>query len=114
MGEPEKYININIREFVHSEVDHLEQKMNITHLKNDEALRSAKDEMNRRLEGMNEFRKQLEKQTVTFLSREEYEAKHQLINHKIEGLSKMVYIGVGILIVVQIAIGVVLHFMPAA
>ena len=114
MSEPVKYISVDVREFVKCEITHLEQKMNITHIKNDEALRSAKDEMNRRLESMNEFRNQLEKQANTFISRDEYEPKHELVNQKVDSISKMVYIGVGILIVVQIAIGLVLHFMPAA
>ena len=112
MSEPVKYISVDVREFVKCEITHLEQKMNITNSKNDEALRSAKDEMNRRLEGMNEFRNQLEKQAGTFISRDEYTAAEKLVNAKIDSISKMVYIGVGILIVVQIAIGIVLNFIP--
>jgi len=112
MGEPVKYISVDVREFVKCEITHLEQKMNITHIKNEEALKAAKDDMNRRLEGMNGFQRQIDNQTKTFISRDEYEVKHQLVNHRIEGLSKMVYIGVGILIVVQVAIGIVLNFIP--
>ncbi len=111
MSEPEKYINVNIRDFVHSEVNHLEEKMIITNAKNDEALKSAKGEMERRLEGMNEFREQLDRQATTFISRSEYDVKHENIVQKIDSISKMVYIGVGILVVVQVVIGIVIDLI---
>ena len=39
--------------------------------KQEEALKTAKSEMDRRLEGMNEFRRQLDKQADTFMDKNE-------------------------------------------
>ena len=68
-------------------------------------------ELNRRLEGMNEFRNAFKDQNHNFTTRVEFDAKLLLVDSKIEGLQKLVYIGIGILIVVQIMIGFV-KFSP--
>jgi len=48
----------------------------------------AKQDMDRRLEAMNEFRAQLEKQAVTFLTTERYEACHGRLVDQIANLEK--------------------------
>ena len=52
----------------------------------DIALKVAKDEMERRLEGMNEFRQQLEKREKESVSQSEYKAGH---NQVVERLNKL-------------------------
>ena len=64
----------------------------------------TEQELNRRLEGMNEFRSALKDQNSTFLTRLEYDSKHALLEQKIEVVQKLVYIGLGIAIVIEIAL----------
>jgi len=101
-------VNINIKDFVRGEIKHLEDKIAIKEAKNQEALKSSKDEMNRRLEGMNQIRGQLQDQAKTFVSKDEM----KLIERDVKTLNKMVYIGLGIFLFVQLIIGYMLiHLM---
>lgn len=75
------------------------------------ALVKAEALMNERLKGMNEFRNALSDQTSAYLTRAEYESNHKLIEAKLDTMQRMVYVGAGMLIVLQIAVGVVLHFI---
>jgi len=52
----------------------------------DVALKVAKDEMERRLEGMNEFRNQLERQASNFVDEGTYKLAHNNISDKISKL----------------------------
>jgi polysaccharide deacetylase 2 family uncharacterized protein YibQ len=52
----------------------------------DIALKVAKDEMERRLEGMNEFRNQLEKQASNFVDEGTYKLAHNNLSDKISKL----------------------------
>jgi hypothetical protein len=101
-------INIGARQYIEKEIQHIEDKYSIILSKNADALQEAKKEMERRLEGMNEFRAQLEKQTKTFISRDEFSATEKLILQKVENISKLVYIGFGVFLMLQIIIGVFL------
>ncbi len=67
--------------------------------------------LEKRLEGMNEFRQQLNLQTQTFLTRTEYDAKQLAILQKVEGLSdkieqlqKPVWIGIGVALVGELVL----------
>jgi NifB/MoaA-like Fe-S oxidoreductase len=52
----------------------------------DEALKLAAESLENRLEHMNEFRKQLNDQANTFLTKEIFEAKHLLIWQQVDDL----------------------------
>ena len=54
----------------------------------EKALEIARREMERRLEGMNEFREQLNHQTATFLTRTEIGLMHEKIDNDITDLKK--------------------------
>ena len=56
----------------------------------DTAIRLATDAMDARLEGMNEFRDQLNRQTHTFYTRTEADLKHEHFTGKIDDLIKRV------------------------
>lgn len=58
---------------VENKIDALCKKMDIHITAINENIKLAKEEMERRLEGMNEFRAQLATQTSTFISRKEVE-----------------------------------------
>ncbi len=67
----------------------IEEKEKIANIKFDalyEAIKMAKSEMDRRLEGMNEFRNQLSQQATTFISKREVE----LILDKFEGRLRII------------------------
>lgn len=53
----------------------------------------AKNEMDRRLEGMNEFRAQLSSQTMTFISRKEVELLFEKAGLRIDTLSEKISLG---------------------
>lgn len=57
--------------------------------------------LNKRLEGMNEFRAALKDQNSTFITRVEFDARYKLIEEKIETLQKAMWILIGMLIIVE-------------
>jgi hypothetical protein len=52
----------------------------------EKAVLLARDDMNRRLEGMNEFRQQLEKQTATFVDKSYYDVEHRSLREELNRL----------------------------
>lgn len=66
----------------------------------------AKTEMERRLEGMNELRQQLDRQAGTFITRDAYEASIDRIMDRINALQKT---AVGVL--VAILVGLAIYFI---
>mgnify|MGYP001211989895 CR=1 FL=1 len=62
-------------------------------------------------ESMNQVREQLDDQARTFVTKEMYESKHEVIENKIEALQKLVFIGLGVWMVIQGIIVVVLVFI---
>jgi len=80
----------------------LEEKFTIIQKYNNKLINRSEKELERRLKGMNEFRAQLEKQTKTFLTKTEYELKIAILERDIKSLSKLVYIGVGIILVLEL------------
>jgi len=75
---------------------------------NEKEVRLAADALNIRLEHLNEFRAQLRDQNDTFMTRAEYEGKHEALAVKIDGISKLVYMAVGACALVEIIIGIVI------
>ncbi len=71
----------------------------------DKARKIAKKLMNERLNSMNEIREQLDRQIETFVTKVEL----KLLEQRFDGLSKLVYIGFGIFIVLQIILIFVLN-----
>jgi len=76
------------------------------------AMDKAETVMNIRLNSMNEFRAQLSDQASSFLTRDNYEVNHKLLETKIESLQKIVWTGIGMLLIVQIAVQIAMHFIP--
>ena len=79
---------VTIKEFLEERIDALEDKVSL-HLKlNQVALDKASAELNARLEHMNEFRQQLQRQEGTFLTKENYDVKHTLLEREIASLKE--------------------------
>lgn len=67
-----------------------------------ESVEEAKVANDKRLDNMNELRSQLNRQADTFLTKEVYKIESKAQTDKIDALSKTVYIGLGIWIVLQV------------
>jgi hypothetical protein len=68
----------------------LRKEMDLRAKAAEDAIAVATKTMDARLEGMNEFREQLNKQTQTFYTRTEADLKHEHFTGKIDDLSKRV------------------------
>ena len=104
-------ISIRAKEYVDNEVRHLENKVDIRTELNALALEKATLRLDDRLEGMNEFREQLNKQAGTFATKESLEALRESLDLKFDELrrknaaqDRLIYIGVGAVLVIQIAL----------
>ncbi len=76
----------------------------------EKAIDIAKMEVDRRLDGMNQLRDQINNERGVYMTRHEYEAKHDALDGTIRDLQKFQWMMTGALLVVQLLIGLVLHF----
>jgi hypothetical protein len=90
----EKYIDVK---FVA-----LEKRLEIAYTTAQNALSKSDAAAEKRFESLNEFRSVLKDQQATFLVRNEYEANHKQLESRVEGVQKIVYIGLGGVLVLQI------------
>ena len=98
--------------------DYLKSLIVYTQDKSDLRINAAIEEMHKiekindlKHESMNEIRQQLNDQARTFVTKDFYDAKHEVLTNKIEGLQKIVFVGLGVWIVIQGIIVVVLIFV---
>ena len=61
----------------------------------------TKEEMNRRLESMN----QLREENAKFITRDEYSAADKSLDGRVDTLARLVYIGLGIVLLAGLVIG---------
>jgi hypothetical protein len=72
------------------------KELNDNKFKNlDEARIIAANLIDKRLESMNEIRRQLDTQALTFLSKDVYEARHDLLQKQLDNLEKKIEIADG-------------------
>ena len=64
----------------------LEKRLATELVFNTKATDLAKIDMDRRLEGMNQFRAQLEKQAGTFLTRDRFDGEHKILSDRINDI----------------------------
>jgi len=84
-----EYFEVILRELrvdCNEKVESLEDKINQRFNLKDQALDTANRSMDSRLEGMNEFRASLSDASKTFMTRDIYEAKHDLIQKQVDDL----------------------------
>ena len=82
---------ISLRDFVEEKFKALEKATDL-----------ADANLKIRLDNLNEWRGQNRDERACYLTRSEYEAKHLLLEQKIESVQKMLYIGLGIFLVVEV------------
>ncbi len=63
-------------------------------------MNKATSALNSRLEGMNEFRRQMDKQEGTY-------AKKEAVDRELDSIKRLLYIGVGLML----AVGIILRFV---
>jgi hypothetical protein len=79
----------------------LEEKINLRFQSNQIALDKAEGAVNIRLESMNEFRNAMKDQSSHYLTKEEYEMRHQALIDKIAGIEKIVYMFSGAILLLE-------------
>jgi hypothetical protein len=80
----------HLKEYLSDRISSQKDAIGVAMVAADKATAKAEAAMDKRLEGMNEFRNQLKDQTATFIGRLEYEAKRDLLITKSEGDLKLV------------------------
>lgn len=99
---------VNTRlDYVEKAIEKQETNLDRRFIQADKEVKLAADALGARMDHLNGFRQTLTDQNSTFITREAYEAKHLLLEEKIAVLEKLVYVGVGIAIVVEIALRLV-------
>ena len=111
--------DITLKEHIDIRLESLDEKMSIRLEALDKALNIAKIENDRRLEGMNEFRAELEKNSLLFVTRESNDILHsnqadilEKISERLRAIEqaksnldgRVVAIGFIIVILIQIAL----------
>jgi len=86
----------SLKKYFDSSIFHIKQNTKI-----------AGKEMDRRLNGMNEIRRQLVDQAATFVTKSEL----KLLDHEIKALSRLVYIGFGVWVILQVLITFILSLI---
>jgi len=74
------------REDYKDKIDSLDKKVELRFNMKDQALDTAYKSMDTRLQGMNEFRASLSDASKTFLTRDMYDAKHELLQKQVDDL----------------------------
>jgi glucose-6-phosphate isomerase len=100
--EEETEMSVSLKEYFDEKFEALEKQLALRDQLTSKALIKADETLNLRLEGMNEFRAQLTQQTHTFVKQSEFKLHIEKVETKIEILTKLVYIGIGILLVLQV------------
>jgi len=106
----EKWNVTSLKEYFEMQFNLFENNINNRFANSEEAVNKAEHEMNRRLNGMNEFREQLKDQENTYITRTEYNLHHQSMLDKVTSNTKLIYWGIGIWAVVQIIIGIIVAY----
>jgi len=95
--------SVSLKEYFDNKFDDLEEKINLQFTLNNQALDKAENTTNLRLESMNEFRNAMKDQSNKYMTKDEYEIKHQLIEAKIDSLQKLSYMLIGALAIIEFA-----------
>lgn len=77
--------DVALKEYLESKLAEMDRRYEVQSKLQDQALTLAKKELEHRLQGMNEFRAQLERQTGTFYTREKAEADMAVVKSQIAG-----------------------------
>ena len=82
---------VTLKEYFDAQIENVKQ-----------ATELARESMEKRLDGMNEFRDTLKDQAGKFITRQEYEDKHKSLEDRQDRTERLVWVGVGIVATVEI------------
>ena len=85
--------DITLKEFIESKLEAIKI-----------AIEKSENSLNVRLEHMNEFRQQIQNERVNFVTRELYEAHIEASNKRFQDLERLVYIGFGIVVAIEVCL----------
>ena len=95
---------MNLTRYIDREIKHLKEKVNLIFSKNSQALKIAKKALSKKLRSMNKIREQLDRQILTFVSIEKYDGEMKAVNQKVDNITKILYVGIGIWLLLQVII----------
>ena len=98
----EHTLNINCVEYFDSKFEELEKRLELRDRLAQQALHLAADNLEKHLGDLNNARSELVRLQATFISKAEYEIRHETLMRDMSWLTKTVYIGMGILLVIEI------------
>ena len=69
-------------------------------------------DIDRRLEEMNLLRRQIEQERGIYLTRRDYESQHESLRTQLAELSRLVWIGFGVVMTVSALLAIVIRLLP--
>lgn len=84
-----------VKELLDEKINHLDEKFTLQFKLNQLAIDKAEDKMEQKMHGVNEWRAQNKDERSMFATKEQ-----------VEGLIKLVYVGLGIVLAMQFIIGI--------
>jgi hypothetical protein len=81
---------VSLRTYIEMKISDLEKASDL-----------AAENLKIRLDSLNEWRAQNKDEREKYLPREEYELQHSYLSEKIDSLSKLVYIGIGVCLAIE-------------
>ena len=77
---------VTLRDYIDTRFMELEKKLALQSDLNDRAIQKAEESLKIRLEAMNEFRKQIEKERQSYMTRDIYEANLKSVDERVKRL----------------------------
>ena len=102
---------VTLRDYVDLQIGTVRREMAMAQRNQEIALDKAALATDYRLKSMNEFRASLRDQTASYLTRNEYEGKHYSLIQEIKSLQRIVYMGLGGVVVLQFILSVLLPYL---
>lgn len=87
---------VTLKEFFCHGMDEFRKETDLKFQARDKALELQADALKTRLDHLNEWRNQLNTERESFLTRSEYELKHEILVNKIDALQKFMWLAIGI------------------
>lgn len=94
----------SLKEYTDFAMYTLDEKFMTITKKDEEAVKTAKDSMEHRLDNLNHIYAQMKEAQDEYLKKEIFEVSHRLIEQRVDALARLVYIGVGICVAVELLI----------
>jgi hypothetical protein len=102
VADCKQILSINCIEYFDSKFAELEKRLELRDKLSQQALNLAADNLEKHLNDLNNAKAELARLQVSFISKSEYEARHDSIMKDMSWLTKTVYIGMGVLLVIEI------------